>query len=169
MNNLISWNSTDLKSDDNYNNYNADEMYCILSKWFIYKLQDTTNNELENTQSIADEDIGSFNDKSPILINLTRNNGPENEIKSLNEDVRSNEVDLSNHRKSTHSVAMTKMRLTNIRIKTPQKRGPPTQSTQQQKTKKTPRKRGPPQERQKMHKRCAMEAEGAPAGRKMQQ
>ena len=38
LSNLISWKSTDLKSDDNYNNCNADKMYRILSKCLIIEL-----------------------------------------------------------------------------------------------------------------------------------
>ena len=38
LSNLISWKSMDLKSDDKYYNYHADEMYIILLKWLIYKL-----------------------------------------------------------------------------------------------------------------------------------
>ena len=50
----------------------------------------------------------SINLETPILIDLTINNQPENAIKS------SNDVVLSNHWKSTNSMAMEKMRLINF-------------------------------------------------------
>ena len=56
----------------------------------------------------------SINSETPILIDLTINNQPENAIKSLNEDVCSNDFVLSNHWKNTHRMTMEKMRLLNI-------------------------------------------------------
>ena len=108
LSNLISWKSMDFKMDDNYNSYNADKMYIILSKWLTIKLQEqiavnlTTNNQLKNGQKISDEVMVSKKLKTPTLIDLTINNQPENTIKSSNENF------LSNNRKSIHSEVMEK-------------------------------------------------------------
>ena len=114
LSNLIKWESTDLKMDDNYNDHNAEKMYVILSKWLTIKLRETitinltTNNQLKNSQKNSDEFMVSNNWKTPTLINVTRNDQLENAQKSSNEDF------LPNNQKTIHSETMEKMRLPSI-------------------------------------------------------